>query len=168
MESTKYCATTGIGGDTSTGPVSISPGLQGARGRLAKVYMHQILTDFCLQSIHFTSLTFHMSSPTAPNSALNRQNSDASQWTDAEKDEVMHLDQSRLPQTIVEEDEGGNVGFAAYERSKALGEIVRYVKSPGYGCTDLSDTRTKQEDSISNRPFPAPALSHHPDTTVSR
>lgn len=109
-----------------------------------------------------------MSSPTAPSPALNRQNSDASQWTDAEKDEVMHLDQSRLPQTIVEEDEGGNVGFAAYERSKALGEIVRYVKSPGYGCTDLSDTRTKQEDSISNRPFPAPALSHHPDTTVSR
>jgi hypothetical protein len=59
--------------------------------------------------------------------SLNRQESETSQWTnDAEKDAVMHLDQSRVPQTITEEDEGPNVGLAAYERSKELGEIVRH------------------------------------------
>jgi hypothetical protein len=56
--------------------------------------------------------------------ALNRQESDTSQWTDAEKEQVKHLDHSQIPQTITEEDEGGNVGLAAYERSKEMGEIV--------------------------------------------
>lgn len=59
---------------------------------------------------------------------LNRQESEASQWTnDAEKEAVKHLDQSRVPQTISEEDEGPNVGLAAYERSKEMGEIVRHT-----------------------------------------
>lgn len=64
---------------------------------------------------------------TLPNlPTLNRQESETSQWTnDAEKEAVMHLDQSRVPQTITEEDEGPNVGLAAYERSKEMGEIVR-------------------------------------------
>jgi len=69
-----------------------------------------------------TYLNFTMSS--LPQ--LNRQDSDTSEWTDAEKNDVKHLDQTRVPQTITEEDEGGNVGLAAYERSKELGEIVSF------------------------------------------
>lgn len=56
---------------------------------------------------------------------LARQESESSQWTtDNEKSQVKHLDQTQIPQTITEEDEGPNVGMAAYEASKAMGEIV--------------------------------------------
>ena len=56
---------------------------------------------------------------------LNRQVTDASEWTeDGEKGNVRHIDEKNMPQTIMEEDEGGNVGLAAYEQSKQMGEIV--------------------------------------------
>jgi len=55
---------------------------------------------------------------------LRRAETDASTWTDAEKEQVKHIDQSRMPGTITEEDEGGNVGLAAYELSREQGDIV--------------------------------------------
>ena len=58
---------------------------------------------------------------------LARQESDNSEWTaDAEKEGVKHIDNARLdvPEAILEEDEGPNVGMAAYEASKQMGEIV--------------------------------------------
>jgi hypothetical protein len=58
--------------------------------------------------------------------ALERQISDASAWTeqDGEKGNVRHLDEKAIPQTITEEDEHGNVGLAAYQQSKQMGEIT--------------------------------------------
>ncbi|WRT66392.1 uncharacterized protein IL334_003348 [Kwoniella shivajii] len=58
---------------------------------------------------------------------LERSQSDTSEWTtDAEKGAVKHIDHSNVdvPQTISEDDEGPNVGMAAYEQSKSLGEIT--------------------------------------------
>ena len=55
---------------------------------------------------------------------LRRQETEESTWTDAEKEQVKHIDQANIPHTITEEDEGGNVGLAAYELSKEQGEIV--------------------------------------------
>jgi len=55
---------------------------------------------------------------------LRRAETDSSEWTDSEKEQVKHIDQSRIPNTISEEDEGGNVGLAAYELSKEQGDIV--------------------------------------------
>ena len=56
---------------------------------------------------------------------LNRAVTDTSEFTDdGEKANVRHIDEKAIPQTILEEDEGGNVGLAAYEQSKQMGEIV--------------------------------------------
>jgi hypothetical protein len=96
------------------------PGLTGG-SRLGVRYICRLAKKVFPQSSS-TYLNFTMSA--LPE--LNRQDSDTSQWTDAEKNDVKHLDQSRVPQTITEEDEGGNVGLAAYERSKELGEIVSF------------------------------------------
>lgn len=71
-----------------------------------------------------SSITINSTMSSLP--TLNRQDSEISEWTEAEKNDVKHLDQSRVPQTITEEDEGGNVGLAAYERSKELGEVVSH------------------------------------------
>jgi len=64
---------------------------------------------------------------------LNRATSEASQWTaDAEKYGSKHQEVATAPGVapITEEDEGGNVGLAAYMQSKELGEIVS-VLAPG-------------------------------------
>lgn len=98
---------------------------------------------------------------------LNRQDSDTSQWTDAEKDGVKHLDQSRVPQTIAEEDEGGNVGLAAYERSKEQGEIVR-AWCRNQLNTDKPDARAEQENQAKNRHALATPFPHHPNPPVPR
>ena len=56
---------------------------------------------------------------------LGRHVSDVSDFTtDGEKGGVRHIDEKAIPTTITEEDEGGNVGLAAYEQSKQMGEIV--------------------------------------------
>lgn len=56
--------------------------------------------------------------------ALNRHESEISDFTtDGEKGDVKHLDSTR-PDTITEEDEDGNVGLAAYNQSKLEGDIV--------------------------------------------
>ncbi|WVR07058.1 hypothetical protein IAU60_004097 [Kwoniella sp. DSM 27419] len=56
---------------------------------------------------------------------LSRQESDVSAWTaDDEKGQVKHIDNVNVPNTITEEDEGPNVGLAAYELSKLEGEIT--------------------------------------------
>ncbi len=61
---------------------------------------------------------------------LNRAVSDSSQWTeDAEKYGTKHQEVSIKPGVppITEEEEGGNVGLAAYLQSKELGEVVSYL-----------------------------------------
>jgi len=98
---------------------------------------------------------------------LNRLDSDTSEWTDAEKEAVKHLDQSRVPQTIAEEDEGGNVGLAAYERSKELGEIVSLYAGTVHAANN-PDARAEQENSTTNRYVPTPSLPHHADFAVPR
>ncbi len=56
---------------------------------------------------------------------LDRQQSSTSDWTEGEeKGATKHVDHVNIPQTISEQDEGGNVGLAAYELSKQEGEIV--------------------------------------------
>jgi hypothetical protein len=56
---------------------------------------------------------------------LNRHESEISDYTtDGEKGDVKHLDSTTKPDTIIEEDEDGNVGLAAYNQSKLEGEIV--------------------------------------------
>lgn len=57
---------------------------------------------------------------------LARQESEVSDFTvDNEKGGVKHIDQVAVPDTIAEDDEGPNVGMAAYEASKQMAEIVR-------------------------------------------
>jgi hypothetical protein len=71
------------------------------------------------------------SAPAAP--SLYRQDSDVSKSDYAsintEKGLIAHTEEVQVPNTIAEEDEdeGGNVGVAAYEQSKQMAEIVGVV-----------------------------------------
>jgi hypothetical protein len=65
--------------------------------------------------------------------SLYRQESEISKSDlasiDTEKGLIAHTEEVQVPNTIVEEDEdeGGNVGVAAYEQSKQMAEIVGVV-----------------------------------------
>jgi hypothetical protein len=64
-----------------------------------------------------------------PLPTLNRHESELSDFTtDGEKGDVKHLDSTR-PEAIIEEDEDGNVGLAAYNQSKLEGEIVSLLST---------------------------------------
>lgn len=69
---------------------------------------------------------------------LQRQQTDSSDWTtQADKEAVKHIDQVQVPATISEDDEGPNVGMAAYEASKQMGVIV--CLGDPYGSADIVD-----------------------------
>jgi hypothetical protein len=70
-------------------------------------------------------MSVHPVDPNPNMPTLGRHVSDVSDFTtDGDKGGVKHIDEKAIPDTILEEDEGGNVGLAAYEQSKQMGEIV--------------------------------------------
>jgi hypothetical protein len=99
---------------------------------------------------------------------LNRQQTANSDWSAEEKGIHKHVEDVHVPDTITEEDEGGNVGLAAYNKSKEMGEIVSRARLDVRPVLMRSDARDQPTDSQTDRRFPPASLPHHPDPPVPR